>query len=139
MSLLRRSRSPISAETHRRLARLFVLGLGAARVGAGMAQVVAPRVFLTSIGAPEAPAQTQMGFRMKGGRDVAMGLMTWAARGDDDRLAEIAMAAVVIDLVDGSSVVLDRGRTLGPPADPLGAVLGFGVAAAAWWAARGLR
>jgi hypothetical protein len=128
-----------SARARRRLGRLFVLGLGVARIAAGTVQTASPRTFLGLLGTPDTPAQTQMGFRMKGGRDLALGLLTLASRDDDDRLADLALAAVVLDGVDGVAVALDRGRTLGAPVDPAGAVLGFAVAGMAVWAARSLR
>ena len=125
--------------TRRRLARLFVIGLGAARLGEGAVEVAAPGWFLARLGTPHSPAQVHLGFRMKGGRDAALGLLTVAALGDDRRLADLAAAAVVVDAADGLAVALDRGRTLGPPVDPAGAVLGFATAAVAWWAAHQLR
>lgn len=125
--------------TRRRIARLLVLGLGVARLGEGVVEVSAPRWFLARLGTAETPAQVHLGFRMKGGRDVALGLLTLFAVGDDDRLGDLAMATVVVDGADGLAVALDGGRTLGPPVDRAGAVLGFATAAAAWWATRQLR
>lgn len=129
----------MTAATRRRLARLLVTGLGAARLGEGIVEVAAPGWFLARLGTPDTPAQVHLGFRMKGGRDAALGLLTLFALGDDDRLADLAVAAVAVDAVDGLAVAMDGGRTLGPPVDPAGAVLGVATAAAAWWAARQLR
>lgn len=127
------------ARTRRRIARVLVRGLGGARLLQGTAEVLAPRRFLGVLGTAETPAPVHLGFRMKGGRDVALGLLTARARSDDARLADLALAAVVVDGVDGLAVALDRGRTLGPPVDPWGGVLGAAVAVAALWASRALR
>ncbi len=125
--------------TPRTLARLLVLGLGAARLVEGVGATVATRPFLRLLGADEPEPGAVAGFRMKSGRDVALGLLTLAAARDDRRLAELAATAVVVDGVDGLAMALDGRATFGTPTYPAGAVLGVVVAGAAAWAARELR
>ncbi len=123
----------------RSLARLVVVGLGVARLAEGVLEAADPQSFLKLIGAPAPGPGTALGFRMKGGRDIAVGLSTLAARGDDRALAAAALGAVVIDAVDGIGVAIDGGRTLNPPVYPGGAILGMVTAAVMVWAARTLR
>jgi hypothetical protein len=116
------------------LARTFAVGLGVARVAACSVEVVAPGWFLRRIGRPEADTPSaRQGFRMKGGRDVALGLCTLAAAGtgDDDALRAWTATAVLVDAVDGAAVHLDRGRSMRAPISGGGAWLGYAVAAGA--------
>ncbi len=129
---------PMTSATQRRLARLVVTGLGATRLVEGVVESAAPGAFITRIGATDPGPGTLMGFRMKGGRDAGLGVMTLLSVGDDRALARLAVGAIVVDAVDGLAVVMDRGRTFGPPVQPMGAVLGFVTAGVAAWAARTL-
>lgn len=117
----------------------FGLGLAAARVAAGTVEVLFPRLFLRTLGhRGSATDGAALGFRMKGGRDVAIGLATLgaAALGDRSTFAQLTAAGVIIDGVDGVAVARDGGRTLRRPVHPSGAWLGYavaaGAAAAAW-------
>ncbi|MEE8600810.1 hypothetical protein [Euzebya tangerina] len=123
----------------RRTARLFIIGLGVARLVEGTAATISPGPVLDIIGDDISTADSRASFRMKSGRDVALGLMTLKAMRDDRRLAELALASVVVDAVDGLAVTLDGRDAFGAPVYPAGAVLGFAVAGAAAWSARALR
>lgn len=121
------------------MARLFVRGLGLARVGAGLVQAGAPRLFLDRVMDSPAPSATPApAWRMKGGRDLALGLLALTA-GDDRALQRHAAAAVLIDGVDGLAVLADARAHLSSRVHPAGAVLGGVVAAAALWSAATLR
>lgn len=124
----------------RTAARTFAIGLGAARVGAGLVQVLLTRRFLTAIGAHQ-PVQpgTLLGFRMKGARDLALGVGTLSVARDDRALSRTCDAAVVIDGIDGIAVLADRRRTFGPPVGLVGGPAGLVVAVVASWAGRVLR
>ena len=117
----------------------FGLALAVARVIAGSVEVLFPRLFLRALGhRGSATDGAALGFRMKGGRDVAIGLTTLgaAALGDRSTFAQLTAAGVVIDGVDGLAVARDGGRTLRRPVHPSGAWLGYvvaaGAAVAAW-------
>lgn len=114
------------------LARLFAVGLGLVRLGWGGVQVVTPGLFARAIGVDGA-ASSPVAWRMKGGRDIALGLAALMAdrRDDVQLLALVSAAAVVVDGVDGVAVHADAGRALRWPVHPWGAWLGYGVAATA--------
>lgn len=121
-------------------ARTFAVGLGAARIVAGAVEVLAPEVFLRRIGAvaPGSPG-AQVGFRMKGGRDLALGLATMRAIGDDLRLARACDIAVVVDGIDGAAILLDDRRSFRGVVSGYGGLGGIAVMAVAAWAAQVLR
>lgn len=112
----------------------FALGLGAARVLGGLVEALFPRLFLRVVGhRGSATDGAAVGFRMKGGRDLAIGLATLAAatNGDREGVANMTALGVVVDAVDGLAVSRDRGRSLRRPVSPHGATLGYAVAAGA--------
>ena len=112
----------------------FGLGLAVARVVAGTVEVLFPRLFLRALGRRgSATDGAALGFRMKGGRDVAIGLTTLgaAALGDRSTFAQLTAAGVVVDGIDGLAVARDGGRTLRRGVHPSGAWLGYVVAVAA--------
>lgn len=116
----------------------FGLGLAIVRVVAGSVEVLFPKLFLRALGRRgSATDGAALGFRMKGGRDVAVGLATLgaAALGDRSTFAQLTAAGLIIDGVDGAAVARDRGRTLRRPVHPTGAWLGYAVAAGAALAA----
>ena len=120
----------------------FALGLGVARVVAGLAEVLFPRLFLRAVGTSGAATPgAAVGFRMKGGRDLAIGLSTLASatNGDREGVATMTALGVIVDAIDGLAVSRDGGRAIGRPVFPHGATLGYVVAAAAAWAATVLR
>lgn len=117
----------------------FALGLAVARVAVGLVEVLFPKLFLRVLGhGGSATDGAAVGFRMKGGRDLGVGLLTLgaAATGDRTAVAQLTATGVVIDAVDGLAVARDGGRTLRRPLHPLGAYGGYlvavGAALAAW-------
>lgn len=126
-----------------RLARTFTLALATVRVLAGSAEVLAPRAVLRLLGNadvdPSRSPGAVLGYRMKGGRDVALGLgALLAARRGAPSERGWTEAAVVVDGLDGVAVLADSGQALRPWVARLGGPLGFAVGAAAAWAARNL-
>lgn len=112
----------------------FGLGLAVARVVAGTVEMLFPKLFLTALGKRgSATDGAALGFRMKGGRDLAIGLATLgaAAMGDRSTFAQLTATGVIVDTVDGVAVARDEGRTLRRPVHPSGAWLGYAVGAAA--------
>ncbi len=119
-----------------RVATSFALGLAIARVVVGFAEVVFPKLFLRVLGKPgTATDGAALGFRMKGGRDLGVGLITLGAamNGDREAVAQLTATGLVIDVVDGLAVHRAREETLRRPLYPLGAYGGYavGIAAAA--------
>ena len=124
-----------TAPTVQQLAWGFSVGLAAARVGAGLLEVVAPGTFLGLIGTRHAnTASARAGFRMKGGRDLGVGMATLLAarRGDVAGVRAGNIAAVAIDVVDGLTVASEDGaETFRFPIHPAGSWLGYAVSVAA--------
>jgi len=116
----------------------FGLGLAFARVAAGLVEVLFPKLFLRVLGRRGVATDgAALGFRMKGGRDVAIGLATLgaAAVGDRSTFAQLTAAGLVIDGIDGLAVARDHGITLRGPVHRAGAQLGYAVAVGAALAA----
>lgn len=116
------------------LAIKFGLALAVARVGAGLVEVLFPKLFLRVVGKRgSATDGAAIGFRMKGGRDVGVGLATLgaAALGDRSTFAQLTAAGIVIDGIDGLAVARDEGAALRGVVTRFGAPLGYAVAAAA--------
>lgn len=130
--------------TVRQSADLFALGLAAARAGEGAIEVLAPDLFVGLIGTGRvstAPGAT-LPWRMKGGRDLALGLATLAAAATGRRgvVGMLTGTGLVIDTVDGLAVLADDGASLRAPVHPLGGwggiVIGVASAVAAVVVAR---
>lgn len=120
------------------LAINFGLGLAVARLAAGLAEVLFPKLFLRVLGRKGAATDgAALGFRMKGGRDVAIGLATLgaAAMGDRATFAQLTAAGVIIDGVDGLAVKRDGGAAMRGFVTSGGSWLGYVVAGAAALAA----
>lgn len=120
------------------LAINFGLGLAVARVVVGLVEVVFPKLFLRVLGRRgSATDGAALGFRMKGGRDVALGLATLgaAALGDRGTFAQLTAAGVIIDGVDGLAVARDEGAAMRGFVTAGGSKLGYAVAGAAGAAA----
>lgn len=117
----------------------FGLGLALARVVFGLVEVLFPKLFLRVLGRRgSATDGAALGFRMKGGRDVGIGLATLgaAALGDRSTFAQLTAAGVVIDGIDGLAVARDDGAAMRGFVTTGGSLLGYavaaGAAAAAW-------
>lgn len=144
MSTIQRLRDADPANDElERAAIVFALGLALARVASGLVETMFPKLFLRVLGHRGAATDgAAMGFRMKGGRDLGIGLMTLGAAfaGERDQVATFTAAGVVIDTIDGLAVARDGGRSMRRPVFPAGAWLGYVVgalaAAAAWVLAR---
>lgn len=114
------------------------LALAVARFAIGLVEVVFPRLFLRVLGRRgTATDGAALGFRMKGARDVGIGLATLgaAALGDRSTFAQLTAAGVVIDGIDGLAFSRDGGASLRRVVQPGGAWIGYAVAAAAGVAA----
>lgn len=110
------------------LARQTVLAIAAGRAALGAGVLVATRPALRGLGFAEAgTAELALG-RLAGSRDVAIGLLTLAAREDPGALRAAALVAAAVDAADALTFALagrdPRARTAGQRG------LGSGAAAA---------
>ena len=110
--------TPTTAE-----ARSLLTAMSAARAGWGALQVLAPTVMGRQLFSDDAERSATL-LRMKGVRDLAMGLGTLGAA--DDALTEWLQAGVVVDAVDTITTIVDRGRTMRPRTILLGTAAGIG-------------
>jgi hypothetical protein len=81
------------------LARQLLLEIAVGRIAIGVAAAAAPGPSLRKLGFP-ASGGSQTLTRIAGGRDIALGLLTLAARNDRGRLRAVGTAAAGIDVGD---------------------------------------
>jgi hypothetical protein len=82
------------------LARTTVLGIAAGRVGIGIGALLATRPALKVLGFEASDTSARALARIAGGRDIALGLLTFAARDDRTLLREATAIAAAVDLGD---------------------------------------
>jgi hypothetical protein len=82
------------------LARTAVLGIAAGRIAIGAGALLATRPALKVLGFDPSDTSARSLTRIAGGRDIAIGLLTFAARDDRARLREASAVAAAVDLGD---------------------------------------
>jgi len=82
------------------LARVAVLGIAGGRIAIGVGALLATRPALKVLGFEASDTSARALTRIAGGRDIALGLLTIAARDDRDRLRETTAVATAVDLAD---------------------------------------
>jgi hypothetical protein len=82
------------------LARQVVLGIAAGRVAVGVGALLATGPALRALGFAETDAAGRALARLAGGRDIAIGLLTLAARDDAKALRLAALLAAAVDATD---------------------------------------
>jgi hypothetical protein len=82
------------------LARAAVLGIAGGRIAIGAAALLATRPALKALGFEASDTSARALTRIAGGRDIAIGLLTFAARDDRIALREATVAAAAVDLGD---------------------------------------
>jgi hypothetical protein len=120
------------------LARRLVLEIAAGRIAIGAGALLATPPALRALGFAETDANSIALARMAGGRDLALGLLTFAARDDAASLRAVTLVAAAVDATDavvfGIAARDPRARRAG-----VGGVIAGGVAAiAGGWAWRRL-
>ena len=117
-------------------ARAVTLAIAAGRVGIGIGALLATRTGLRILGFPETDSSGRALAKLAGGRDIALGALTLAARDDREALRRACLAGVAVDAGDALSfgTAVARGEDLNH-AGMLGAVSGAAAAAAGAWAA----
>jgi hypothetical protein len=82
------------------LARQLVLGIAAGRIAIGVGALLVTRPALKALGFIQIDAAGLALGRIAGGRDVALGLLTVAARDNPTALRTTALAAAAVDATD---------------------------------------
>jgi hypothetical protein len=82
------------------LARTAVLGVAAGRTAIGLGALLATRPALRALGFDPSHTSARSLARIAGGRDIAIGLLTFAARDDRVALLEVTTVATAVDLGD---------------------------------------
>jgi hypothetical protein len=82
------------------LARAAVLGVAAGRTAIGVGALLATRPALKVLGFDASDTSARSLARIAGGRDIAIGLLTFAARDDRLALREVTAVATAVDLGD---------------------------------------
>jgi hypothetical protein len=120
------------------LARTAVLGIAAGRIGIGIGALLATRPALKVLGFDATDTSARALARIAGGRDIALGVLTFATREDRVALREVTAVAAGVDLGDAIAFGI-AGRD---PAAGRAAVQGILTAGAATivgaWATRRL-
>lgn len=120
------------------LARTVVLGIAAGRITIGVAAVLATRPALKVLGFDPTDASARALTRIAGGRDIAIGLLTFAARDDRATLREATVTAAAVDLGDAISFAIAGRDPAAGRAAVQGILSGGPAALVGAWAVRRL-
>jgi hypothetical protein len=82
------------------LGRNAVLAIAAGRVGIGVGALLATRPALRALGFPPPDSAADSLARVAGSRDIALGLLAFAARGDREAIRTAALVAAAVDAAD---------------------------------------
>jgi hypothetical protein len=119
-------------------ARQTVLAIGAGRIAIGVGALLATRPALKALGFAETDTAGLALGRIAGGRDVALGLLTLAAREDRKALRLVALAAAAVDASDAVTFSVAARDPAARRAGIGGVVSGSAAAIAGTWAWRRL-
>jgi hypothetical protein len=120
------------------LARAAVLGIAGGRIAIGVGALLATRPALKVLGfeASDTPARALA--RLAGSRDIAIGLLTFAARDDRERLREAAALATAVDFGDAVAFAIAGRDPAAGRAAVQGILSGGGATVVGAWALRRL-
>jgi hypothetical protein len=121
-----------------RKARQVALQIGASRVAMGAGIFLATRPALRVLGFGEPNAGGEALAKLGGGRDVAIGALTLAAREDRQALRHALLLSSACDLADAVALGLSARHPQTRKAGIGGVVSGGAAAAAGFWAWRRL-
>ncbi|HWJ42518.1 MAG TPA: DUF4267 domain-containing protein [Solirubrobacterales bacterium] len=121
------------ARTDRR-ARQLALTIGAGRVAMGVGILFATRPALRRMGFGTTDASGEALAKLGGGRDIALGAMTLAARDDRRALRTAILVSGACDAADALALGISAGRPETRQAGIGGVIAGGGAAAACLWA-----
>jgi hypothetical protein len=118
------------------LARAAVLGIAAGRIGIGVGALLATRPVLKVLGYDASDTAARSLARIAGGRDIAIGLLTFAARDDRIALREATAVAGAVDLGDAIVFGIAGRDPAAGRAAVQGILSGGSAAAVSAWALR---
>ncbi|MFL5898559.1 MAG: hypothetical protein ACJ76D_08885 [Solirubrobacterales bacterium] len=119
-------------------ARQVALQIGGSRVALGAAIFLATRPVLRALRFPEPGPAGEALAKLGGGRDVAIGALTLAARDDPERLRTVMLVSNLCDLADAAAFAFAARNPQTRLAGIGGVLSGSGAAAAGFWAWRRL-
>jgi len=120
------------------LARAAVLGIAGGRIAIGVGALLATRPALKVLGFEASDTSARALARIAGGRDIALGLLTLAARDDRERLREAAAVATAVDLGDAIAFGIAGRDPAAGRAAVQGILSGGGATVVGAWAPRRL-
>jgi hypothetical protein len=120
------------------LARTAVLGIAAGRIAIGVGALFGTRPALKVLGFEASDTSARALARIAGGRDIAIGLLTVAARDDREALRDVAAAAAACDLGDAICFGIAGRDPAAGRAAVQGVLSGGAGAAVGAWAVRRL-
>jgi hypothetical protein len=120
------------------LARAAVLGIAGGRIAIGVGALLATRPALKALGFEASDTSARALTRIAGGRDIAIGLLAFAARNDRAALREATAAAAAVDLGDAVCFAIAGRDPAAGRAAVQGILSGGAAAAIGAWAVRRL-
>lgn len=121
-------------------ARKVAIGIAAGRIALGVGALLATRPALRVLGFPGTDASGLALARLAGGRDLALGALTLAARNDTPALRALALAGASLDAADALTLGLGGQKRRELRLAGIGGVVsGGGAALAGAWAWRRLQ
>lgn len=119
-------------------ARQALLAIAAGRTAIGVGALLATGPALRALGFPRPDSSGRALARLTGGRDVALGLLAFAARDDREALRAAALAGAAVDCVDALSLGLAAAAPETRAAGLTGFASGGAAAVTGLWAWRRL-
>lgn len=119
-------------------ARQVALGIGASRVAMGIGIFFATQPALRALRFGPTDASGEAVAKLGGGRDIAIGALTLAARDDRDALRATLLLSSACDLADAVALGVSARRPQTRAAGIGGVLSGGAAALAGLWAARRL-
>jgi hypothetical protein len=120
------------------LAQQVVLSMAGCRVGIGAATFLATGPALRAAGLGEVNPGARAVGKVAGGRDIALGLLTYAVRDDRQALRTVALAAALLDAADAAAFSFAAVEPETRRGGAIGVLAGGGAALLGFWAFRRL-
>jgi hypothetical protein len=120
------------------LARAAVLGIAGGRIAIGVGALLATRPALKVLGFEATDTSARALARLAGSRDIALGLLTFAARDDRERLLGATAVATAVDLGDAIAFGIAGRDPAAGRAAVQGILSGGGATVVGAWALRRL-
>jgi|SRR5215207_4784747 len=119
-------------------ARQVALGIGASRLAMGLGIFFATQPALRALRFGSTDAQGEAMAKLGGGRDIAIGALTLAARNDPEALRTTILVSSVCDVADAVALGVSARRSETRAAGIGGILSGGGAAIAGLWSWRRL-